>query len=128
MFLGKQVRLNRLTNQKSGKFVAITMDHAISRGVLPGLVNIEETLRKVAEGKPDAMTLQKGIAASLYAPYAGKIPLILKATAFAPYHFTYDTPLADVEEAVRLGADAISVGVIVGGPEQAAQLDRKSVV
>lgn len=122
MFLGKQVRLNRLTHQKSGKFVAITMDHAISRGVLPGIVNMEETIKKVAAGKPDAMTLQKGIAATLFAPYAGKIPLILKATSFAPYHFNYDTPLADVEEAVRLGADAISVGVIVGGPEQATQL------
>ena len=122
MFLGKQVRLNRLTNKKSGKFVAITMDHAISRGVLPGLVDIESALKKVAAGKPDAITLQKGIAASIYAPYAGEISLIMKATSFAPYHFNYDTPLADVEEAVRLGADAISVGVIVGGPEQAAQL------
>lgn len=122
MFLGKQIRLNRLTNQKSGKFVAITMDHAISRGVLNGIVNIADTIRKVAEGQPDAMTLHKGIASSLYAPYAGKIPLILKATSFAPYHFNYDTPVADVEEAVRLGADAISIGVIVGGPEQASQL------
>ncbi len=122
MFLGKQVRLNRLTNAKSGRFVAITIDHAIARGVLPGLVDVKETIRKIAEGKPDAMTMHKGIAANLFGPYAGKIPLILKATSFAPYHRNFDTPVADVEEAVRLGADAISVGVIVGGEEQAAQL------
>lgn len=30
--------------------------------------------------------------------------------------------MADVEEAIRLGADAISVGCIMGGPEQAQQL------
>ncbi len=122
MFLGKQVRLNRLTHEKSGKFVAITVDHAIARGVLPGIVNMKETIGKVAAGKPDAMTMHKGIAENLFRPYAGKISLILKATSFAPYHRNYDTPVADVEEALRLGADAISIGVIVGGEEQAAQL------
>lgn len=122
MFLGKEVRMNRLTNAKSGKFVAITVDHAIARGVLPGLVNMKETIEKVAAGKPDAMTMHKGIAENLFAPYAGKIALILKATSFAPYHRNFDTPVADVEEALRLGADAISVGVIVGEEGQAAQL------
>jgi DhnA family fructose-bisphosphate aldolase class Ia len=122
MFLGKQVRLNRLTHEKSGKFVAITVDHAIARGVLPGLVNMKETIEKVAAGKPDAMTMHKGIAENLFGPYAGKIALILKATSFAPYHHNYDTPVADVEEALRLGADAISIGVIVGEEGQAGQL------
>ncbi len=122
MFLGKQVRLNRLTNAKSGKFVAITVDHAIARGVLPGIVNMKDTIAKVAAGKPDAMTMHKGIAENLFWPYAGKIPLILKATSFAPYHRNYDTPVADVEEALRFGADAISIGVIVGEEGQAAQL------
>ena len=122
MFLGKDVRLNRLTNKKSGKFVAITVDHAIARGVLPALVNIHETVRKVVEGRPDAMTMQKGIAQSVFKPYAGMIPILLKSTSFSPYHMNVDVPTADVEEAVRLGADAISIGVIVGGPEQKEQM------
>lgn len=47
----------------------------------------------------------------------------MKATSYSiPYHEAYDTPVADVEEAIRLGADAISVGCIMGGPEQAQQL------
>ena len=122
MFLGKEIRLNRLTHKESGKFVAITVDHAIARGVLPGLVNIHETVRKIVEGKPDAITMQKGIAERVFKPYAGRIPLLLKSTSFSPYHMNYDVPTADVEEAVRLGADAISVGVIVGGPEQKEQM------
>ncbi len=122
MFLGKQVRLNRLLNEKTGRMVAITVDHAIARGVLPGLVNIAETIHKVVSGQPDAITMHKGIAEKVFPPYAGKIPFILKATSFSPYHRNYDAPTADVEEAVRLGADAISIGVIVGGPEQAGQL------
>ena len=122
MFLGKDIRLNRLTHTKSGRFVAITVDHAIARGVLPGLVNIHETVRKVVEGQPDAITMQKGIAERVFRPYAGQVSLLLKSTSFAPYHMNVDVPTADVEEAIRLGADGISIGVIVGGPEQQEQI------
>jgi len=122
MFLGKQVRLNRLIKHPSGKFVGITVDHAIARGVLPGLVPIHETVKKVFEGQPDAITMQKGIAEKVFPPYAGKVSLLLKSTSFAPYHMNFDVPTADVEEALRLGADGISIGVIVGGPEQKEQI------
>ena len=122
MFLGKEVRLNRLTNAKSGRFVAITVDHAIARGVLPGLVNIHETVRKIAEGQPEAMTMQKGIAEKRIQAVRRQNSSLLKSTSFSPYHMNCDVPTADVEEAIRLGADAISVGVIVGGPEQKEQM------
>ena len=47
----------------------------------------------------------------------------MKSTSYSiPYHPNFDTPVAEVEEAVELGADAISVGMIMGGPEQAQQL------
>ncbi len=113
----------RLLNQKSGRLLAITMDHPITRGVLPGLENIREVLKQVCAGAPDAVTLHKGIARNWFQPYAGKVALIMKSTSYSiPYHPYYDTQVADVEEAVSLGADAISVGMIVGGPEQATQL------
>ncbi|HCS35248.1 MAG TPA: fructose-bisphosphate aldolase [Sphaerochaeta sp.] len=123
MSVGKEIRMARLLNEKSGRLLAITMDHPITRGVLPGLENIREVMRLVCAGKPDAITIQKGIARNWFQPYAGKVALIMKSTSYSiPYHPYYDTPVADVEEAVTLGADAISVGMIVGGPEQAAQL------
>jgi class I fructose-bisphosphate aldolase len=122
MFLGKEVRLKRLLGP-SGRLLAITMDHPITRGNLPGLIDIRTTMKKVVDGGPDAITMQKGIAERVFPPYAGRVALIMKASAYSvQYHPTYDTPLADVEEAVRLGADAISVGCIVGGPDQAQQL------
>lgn len=123
MSVGKEIRMARLLNEKSGRLLAITMDHPITRGVLPGLEDIRGVLAKVCAGKPDAVTLQKGIARNWFYPYAGKVALIMKSTSYSiPYHPSYDTPVADVEEAIMLGADAISVGMIVGGPEQAAQL------
>lgn len=122
MFLGKEVRMKRLVG-KSGRLLAITIDHPITRGLLPGLEDIRTTMKKVVAGGPDAVTMHKGIAERIFPPYAGKAALIMKASAYSvQYHPTFDAPVADVEEAVRLGADAISVGCIVGGPDQAQQL------
>ncbi len=122
MFLGKEIRMKRLLGP-SGRLLAITMDHPITRGNLPGLIDVRGSMKNVVDGGPDAITMQKGIAERVFPPYAGRCALIMKASAYqVQYHPTYDTPLADVEEAVRLGADAISVGCIVGGPDQAQQL------
>lgn len=124
MFLGKEIRLKRLLNKKSGRLLAITMDHPITRGVLPGIGQIHTVMEQVVAGQPDAITMHKGIIEKVFPPYAASdISVIMKATSYSiPYHEAYDTPVADVEEAIRLGADAISVGCIMGGPEQAQQL------
>lgn len=130
MYLGKAIRLGRLFNGGSGRLLAITLDHAIARGVLPGLVDVESAVASVAAGKPDAITLQKGIASRAFSPEysADGISLIVKATSYSPFHPTLDTPTATVEEALRLGADAISVGMLVGEPNQARQLTHLSSV
>jgi class I fructose-bisphosphate aldolase len=119
--LGKKTRLRRLLSG-SGHLVGITMDHPIARGVLPGLTDVERALAGVATGRPDSITLQKGIASRCFEPYAGDISLILKSTSYSPYHRTVDVPTATVEEALGLGADAISVGVLVGSSLQGAQI------
>lgn len=120
--LGKTVRLNRILNPKSGKLIIVTVDHPITRGMFPALVNMEETLKKIVQGGPDALLMHKGIAERFFYPHAGKIPLILKASSFSPFHPTYDTWVAHADEAVRLGADAISMGVIIGSAQQAEML------
>lgn len=123
-YLGKEIRLKRLLNEKSGKLLAIAIDHPISRGILDGIIPIKDTLSKVAAGNPDAITMHKGIAQNCFSPYCGgQTSLILKASSFAPYHFNYDAVTATVLEAVRLGADAVSMGVIIGGDLQAQQLE-----
>lgn len=59
--LGKEVRMSRLVNPESKKMMAITVDHAISRGIAPmkGLQPIQETIEKIVMGRPDAMTMTK---------------------------------------------------------------------
>ena len=57
--LGKKVRMSRMVNPVSNKMMAITVDHAISRGIAPmtGLHSIQSTIDKIVAGKPDAMTV-----------------------------------------------------------------------
>lgn len=120
--LGKQIRMNRLLNHPSGKFIGLTVDHAIARGVLKGLNTIEQTLAQLVDGCPNAITMHKGIAEKCYRPYAGKVPLIVKCTTFSPYQQDRDTLVCSVDEAIQLGGDALSVGCIVGGEHQPEQI------
>jgi len=120
--IGKRIRLERIKHRPSGKFFFVTVDHSITRGVFAGLINMKDTMKKIVAGRPDGITMHKGIAQEFFYPYAGQVSLILKASSFSPYQPTYDTWVAWVDEAVRLGADAISMGVLVGGDRQAEML------
>ena len=126
MLLGENVRLNRLLSHSNKKYLGITVDHAMARGVLPGLENIQDLVGKIVAGKPDALTMHKGIAAYCFDKYAGKVPLVVKCTTFAPVHAFQDIQVCNVAEAVALGADAISVGAIVLGEHQPSQLETLS--
>ena len=80
-------------------------------------------LRLAVDGGFNAVVLQIGLAEKFYRDYAGEIPLILKLNgktdipaddeALSPLH-------ASVEDAVRLGADAVGYTLYVGTPAAAA--------
>lgn len=121
--LGKAVRMSRLVNPKSNKMMAITVDHAISRGIAPmtGLQPIQKTIDAIVAGKPDAMTMTKGIAEHCMWQHAGKTSILLKCSSYAPVHPTCDVVFGSVDEAIRMGADAVSVGAMVLGDHQDKQ-------
>ena len=121
--LGKEVRMSRLVNPESKKMMAITVDHAISRGIAPmkGLQPIQETIEKIVMGRPDAMTMTKGIAEHCMWPFAGKVALLMKVSNYSPVSPTRDTIFGSVDEAVRMGADAVSMGAMTLGDFQGEQ-------
>ena len=120
--LGKAVRMSRLVNAKSDKMMAITVDHSISRGIMTGLIPIQETIDKIVAGGPNAITLTKGIAELCFPRHAGKVSILLKCSSYAPVHPTNDISFGDVEEAVRMGADGCSVGAMMLGDHQGQQV------
>ena len=122
MLLGEYVHLNRLLSHSNGKYLGITVDHAMARGVLPGLEHIDSLIGQIVEGAPDALTMHKGIASYCYKKYAGSVPLVVKCTTFSPVHPDMDVKVCTVKEALSLGADAISVGAIVLGIHAALKI------
>lgn len=121
-YLGKEIRMNRLLNPKTGRLLAVAVDQAIARGIFEELMPIGRKIDEIVAGGPDAMTMHKGIADMCFRPHAGKTGLILKCSSFSPWQPNYDAWVADVEEGIRLGADAVSMGCIVGGDDQPEQL------
>lgn len=121
--LGKAVRMSRLVNPKSDKMMAITVDHSISRGIMTGLIDIQDTIDKIIAGGPNAITMMKGIAESCYSKHAGDgVSLLLKCSSYSPVSPTCDTVFADAEEAIRLGVDGASIGMMVLGKYQGEQM------
>ena len=123
--LGKEVRMSRLVNPKSNKMMAITVDHAISRGIAPmtGLHHIQDTIDKIILGKPDALTLTKGIAEHCMYKNAGKVSMLMKISSYSPVSPTNDNVFGTVDEAIRMGADAVSMGAMTLGDFQGEQFE-----
>lgn len=123
MSLGKTVRLSRLFSHPSGNLVSIAVDHfpIYNLGLPPGLRQIEKTLDCIMAGKPDAVTMNKGIALALWHKYAGQAALVLQSSAVRPDDSALEQ-IARVEDAVRLGADAFAVVAFVHGATEAVYL------
>ena len=123
MNIGKLIRLNRLFAHPSGRLCSVAVDHFIGYGSgLPnGLRKIKPTLAAVVAGQPDAVTMHKGIALSAWAPYAGKVPLIVQSQASRADDSATEG-LATPEDAVRLGADAFAIAVFLRGATEGAHL------
>jgi fructose-bisphosphate aldolase, class I len=119
MTLGTKIRLERLKNPASGRILTVAVDHAPSYGVLRGLESIQQVVDAVAAAGPEALLLMKGTASRCFAPHAGRVALILKSSTLSPYHPQHDVWVSPVEDAVRLGADAIAMALTVGSPQQA---------
>ena len=67
------------------------------------------------------MTMHKGIAASAWQPYAGRIPLIVQSTLARPDDAAREQ-IAEPMDAVRLGADGFAVAAFVRGATEADYL------
>ncbi len=125
--LGKQRRLkNILINDKA---IIIPMDHGLSDGPVLGLVNIEQTIHDVIDGGASSVIIHKGIIKSLkQVPDAG---LIMHASGGTSLQADTNTKVlvANVQEAIRLGADAISLHINIGGAtNESAMVQKLSLI
>ncbi len=123
--IGKKIRIERIIDRKSGKTLIIPMDHGVSEGPINGLANIGDAINNAAEGGADAVLVQKGMVAHGHRGYGHDIGLIVHmsaSTSLGPDP-NNKVRVCTVEEAIRLGADAVSVHINVGSDTESDQLE-----
>jgi len=126
---GKKARLYNMMYEHgsgNGTLMLLPIDQGLEHGPIDFLVNPpaldpEFQLKLALEGNYSGIVFHIGLATKYMNQYAGKIPLVLKingktnipsdAQAFSPLD-------ASVEDALRLGADAIGYTLYVGSPAQ----------
>jgi fructose-bisphosphate aldolase, class I len=126
---GKKARLRRILYDhglKNGTALFLPYDQGLEHGprdffANPAASDPSYIIQLGIEGGFNGIAIQIGLAEKFYWDYAGELPLILKLNgkteippddeALSPVHGT-------VEEAVRLGADAVGYTMYVGTPVQ----------
>jgi class I fructose-bisphosphate aldolase len=126
---GKRTRLRRLLFEFGpghGTLLFLPIDQGIEHGPRdffpnPASKDPEYQFRLAAEAGYSAIACEIGLATKYYPDFAGQVPLILKLnskTDVPPSGDALSTCNATVEDAVRLGADAVGYTLYVGSPRQ----------
>jgi len=114
--IGKAIRLERIINRVSKRTVIIPMDHGMTMGPIPGLCDIKTTINKIVEGGANAILLHKGVVEAGHRGGGKDVGLIVHlsaSTSLSPYPNT-KVLVCTVEEAIRLGGDAVSIHINLG--------------
>lgn len=126
---GKKVRLHRLLyghGPANGTLMILPIDQGLEHGPrdffeAPESQDPSFQFRIAVEGRFSAIACHIGLAEKYYPSYAGQIPLILKLNGKTEIP-SDETPLspvvASVEDAVRLGADAVGYTLYIGSARQ----------
>ncbi|MGD0249999.1 MAG: fructose-bisphosphate aldolase [Thermoplasmata archaeon] len=126
---GKKTRLKRLLYDHGpggGTLLVLPIDQGLEHGpvdffINPDALDPQYQYDLARDGKFSAIALHIGLAEKYFHEYAGDVPLILKLNGktSVPSDAQSFSPLTGtVEDAVRLGADAVGYTVYVGSPAQ----------
>jgi predicted phospho-2-dehydro-3-deoxyheptonate aldolase len=120
MNVGKKRRLKRIF--LNGKTVIIPMDHGVTSGPIKGLTNMQDIVDKLVLGGANGIVVHKGIAKTIDTKGLG---LIIHLSASTKYSLNPNRKVivCSIEEAIRLGADAISVHINVGDEKEPEMLE-----
>lgn len=122
--IGKRIRMERIVNRNTGKTVIVPMDHGISLGPIEGLQDMKRAIQNVAEGGANAIVEHKGLVVEGHRRKGKDIGLIIHlsaSTSLSPYP-NVKTLVCSVEEAIKLGADAVSIHVNLGNGQEKEML------
>ncbi|WP_051162912.1 2-amino-3,7-dideoxy-D-threo-hept-6-ulosonate synthase [Nocardia transvalensis] len=116
-------RLHRLSRQGDRRHIFVALDHSFSTGPITSATEFDRLLRAVDAANADAVILHRGRAKTTV-PAASGLGLILHVSGSTSLGLSADEKVAVgcVEDALRLGADALSVHLNVGSATESEQL------
>jgi len=131
---GKKARLHRILYQhglKNGTAMFLPYDQGLEHGPRdffdnPVAGDPRYIIRLAIEGGFNGVAIQIGSAEKFFWDYAGEVPLLLKLngrTELPPADAPRSPLNAAVEDAVRLGADAVGYTLYVGSAQQEADFE-----
>jgi fructose-bisphosphate aldolase, class I len=127
--VGKSLRMSRLFDQGTHRSVLVAMDHSFG-GAHKGYEDPGSTIEKVLAGNPDGVIVTPGTSRMFQYRFVGRgAPAMIVSIDYVLFHgFPGDTVAVEeqgmvstVEEAMRLGADAIKVLMIFGRKDPSMQ-------
>jgi class I fructose-bisphosphate aldolase len=126
---GKRARLHRMMYEYgpgNGTLLFLPIDQGLEHGPVdffdnPDSIDPDFQYNLALDGNYSGIALHYGLASKYFAKFAGKVPLVLKINGKTNIPSDDDpfSPLtATVEDAVRMGADAVGYTLYVGSPSQ----------
>jgi len=112
---GKDIRLSRIMGNQMKKAFIMPIDHGLSYGPICGLENPYDLIKNSIDLGINAIVLHKGILNKLPSScLSGNYIIQLSGSTYNFNNGFYKRLISSVEEAMRLGADGVSVQVNLG--------------
>jgi len=125
MLIGKAVRLERIFNRNNNRTIVVPMDHGVTVGPIDGLIDMRETINQVAEGGANAVLMHKGLVRCSHRKRGRDVGLIIHlsaSTTISPFP-NAKILVATVEDALKLGADGVSLHINLGDETERHMLE-----
>jgi len=126
----RQLRLQRLYRHSAQRMVVVPMDHSITLGPITGGATLNRLVGQLARNGVDAVVLHKGSLRHVDPVWFADTSLIVHLSASTVRAADPDAKylVANVEESLRLGADAVSVHVNLGSLDEDRQIADMAMV
>ena len=122
--IGKAIRLERILNRKDKRTVIVPMDHGMSVGPIKGIENLKQMVDQVAEGGADAVLGHLGLPIYGHRKSGKDVGLIIHLSASTSLGPNPNSKIliTSVEDAIKIGADAVSIHINIGDENEAEML------
>jgi len=119
--LGKEIRMNRLIRRESNSSVICALDHGMTSPAFPdGLYDTRARTHEAIAGGANVFMLSRGFAKRCASEFRRDtaLALMLSASAAGRPSGPIITAIGSVEEALRIGADAVVVYTALAGDNE----------